>query len=276
MQIRSMDMSAEAGEYTTAKMEVYLHTKEDKEMMAEVMAGKGSGDYKLVDKKTMEYKAIDAKALDSEVLRKMVTEAAEKEFQRKVAHLMTYEKIIRPLDGLVSGIEPSLYQRDRLHTDKIMMFSTPRQSGKTMMDEYSMNLLTNPCSEIMMTDNNTPHSQRVTDGSNSSINVQGRGITAKLTFTDETMLATISIPGVAPERVEMRQIDNRLRIRINPLESELKDVYGFEQPSPVREVTIVLTAEEEVIDTKLALGVLEISIDRGREVQDFAIDVVSE
>ncbi len=147
------------------------------------------------------------------------------------------------------------------------MLYIPRQMGKTYASYEFLKER-----GIPMTDNNTPHSLRIDRNSNSNeVNVSGDSLSGRLIVTDETGTLRVQMPGVPLNRLEVRQIDNILRIRVNPAEDAVK-IDPYTQRSNVRELSLILAPEEEITDVNLALGILEISIDRGREIVDFEVN----
>lgn len=122
--------------------------------------------------------------------------------------------------------------------------------------------------------NTIPHSERFDidhlDGTQ-KMTVNGHGLTGTLELTDESMTFIVPLLGIDPERVEATRIDNRLRIRVLP-ESEIDNFDFVTQRSSVRQVTIMLTSEEEVTSINLALGILTIVIDLGREIEELKVN----
>jgi HSP20 family molecular chaperone IbpA len=175
-------------------------------------------------------------------------------------------------------------------------FMTPRQVGKSLhagmeeewlpgrgVGEY---IPKNPCAEISLKDfvkyeatykdpkmtDNTPHSQRVDADSRNAFqetNVQGQNLSGKLKVTDEELIFTVSIPGVEPDRVEVTRIDNRLRVRVQPEKGDEVSVYTMD--SNVKQVSLILAEHEDVEDVTLRLGILTVTVDRGRTVEKLTV-----
>lgn len=190
-----------------------------------------------------------------------------------------------------------------MHADIMYKWALPSDFKEKLEGTFvgtcwdGVNIHTNPCAEIMLPKNNslsvcpdgwyrdlkkkepkmsnTPHSERNADQglrSDNTINVSsGRDLTGILKINDEDMTLTVTMPGVEEKRLQVRRIDNLLRIRVMPKEGEEFDVYKNKVNN--KELTLVMTAEEEITDVTLALGILTVSINRGREIEDLTVHV---
>lgn len=118
-------------------------------------------------------------------------------------------------------------------------------------------------------DNNTPHTERKT-GYEGTIGLSGNGLIGSITLTDEEVTLIVDIPGVEENLIEIKQIDNILRIRVNPENPEEFCVERQSYPK-TRELQMILTDREKVEDVLLDLGRLTISLNRGREVTTFEV-----
>lgn len=115
-----------------------------------------------------------------------------------------------------------------------------------------------------------PHSERVNKYGNSNGIVSGDGLSGKFNVTDEEVTLIVDVPGVDENLIEIKQIDNVLRIRLNPENPEEFDIMRQSYPQ-VKELQMILTDREKVEDVHLDLGRLTISLNRGREVTTYEL-----
>ena len=137
---------------------------------------------------------------------------------------------------------------------------TRKIAEKQFKEEYK--------AEFMM-ENNTPHTERKC-GYEGTIGLSGNGLVGSITLTDEEVTLIVDVPGVEEDLIEIKQIDNILRIRVNPENPEEFSVERQSYPK-ARELQMILTGREKVEDVLLDLGRLTISLNRGREVTTFEV-----
>lgn len=123
-------------------------------------------------------------------------------------------------------------------------------------------------------DNSTPDTRRADPGERKSeIMISGNQLTGELRIEDETATLKVVMPGVPKDELEVRRIDNTLRIRINP--KDKRSEYSYASLSNnIRQLYVNLHPDDVVGDVRLALGILTVEIDLDREV--YEIQVIGE
>ena len=88
---------------------------------------------------------------------------------------------------------------------------------------------------------------------------------------DETATLRVELPGVPKDRIEVKMIENTLRIRVQPAPNEREfDIYN--QQDNVRQLVVLLSEFEEPREVKLELGILTVEINRGRIAHELTIN----
>ena len=119
-----------------------------------------------------------------------------------------------------------------------------------------------------------PHTQRVPEDSRRpvhEVNVMGYRMSGKMEVRDETATLRVELPGVPKDRIEVKMIENTLRIRVQPAPNEREfDIYN--QQDNVRQLVVLLSEFEEPREVKLELGILTVEINRGRIAHELTIN----
>ncbi len=224
------------------------------------------------------------------VLSDKAAKAFAKEVEKRMIDNVFYEPTrISPEDTIsVNKLRDLLgYKSIRTIKPEHGTLSTLQGVSDGIHPPFKGGYITNPCAEIpsfaeeyarqfnegnKMDKITTPHTSRVDEqmGRTSQVNVSGNGLTGILTVGDEEATLRATLAGVPTERLEVRKIDNRLRVRVLPEDGEPEIDY-MSQRANYKQLDLILAPEETVNDVTLALGILEITIDRGREIEDFEV-----
>jgi HSP20 family molecular chaperone IbpA len=145
--------------------------------------------------------------------------------------------------------------------DTSKYFYTGKISPRQFKQEYK--------AEFMET-NTTPHTLRANNNKvNNLITVHGSQMTGTLKVEDEIATLRVELPGILPDDVEIKQIDNMLRIRVL---SESNDKRDPDTLTPSNRQLYLILADEETVDlVDLELGLLTITIDRNRYIETFGV-----
>lgn len=231
-------------ECTTADLSLYLTDKADKEILAKILNG--------------------AKAEVS---------MSFKHEQQKSAELERWNDEVLTLDEMAAKVPMNPCRKIIMKTRNLgkthsvdalrYNFGLPALDPIKFRQEYEAELMNN---------NKTPHTSQVdeTAGRTADIRVNGSGLTGQYKVTDETATLRVEMPGVAPERVEIKRIDNLLRIRVQePDEGEINIINCI--PKPPRQLYLVLADEETVEETEFEFGVLTVVVERNRHVEEYSV-----
>ena len=154
----------------------------------------------------------------------------------------------------------------------------------------------NPCSEIIFPDSASmkafakeysaifngekmtkPHCQQVEhlrgrDG-NGRMRIQGNCISALLEFDDFHGTLTFDVPGVNPERITVRRIEDTIRVHIAPEGEPELDIVN-QQYSDSKYLEYIMDGTEVLEEVTLERGQLILFFVRNLELEDFPVNEV--